>query len=36
MSVGCHFEENWTFIFSGSHDKCSLVLLLITNYIFNP
>ena len=30
------FCENLTFIFSGSHEKFSLVLLLMTYFIFSP
>ena len=30
------FLRNLTFVFSDSHEKLSLVLLQMTNYIFNP
>ena len=36
LPVFSQFLQNLTFIFSVSHEKFSLVLLQMTNYIFSP
>ena len=36
LPVFSQFLENLAFIFSDSHEKFSLVLLRMTNYIFSP